>query len=96
MTLHALHQLLNQPLKTKSGDIPALLLLLDGVNEIHGDITPLLQEINTLSAMAGVRILAASRSAVPELNLHITRLLPLQEGDVAEESFIPDFDGQGV
>lgn len=82
--LHALHQLLNQPLKTKSGDIPALLLLLDGVNEIHGDITPLLQEINTLSAMAGVRIVAASRSAVPELNLHTTRLLPLQESDVAE------------
>lgn len=80
--LHALHQLLKQPLKTKSGSTPAALLLLDGLNEVHGELGPLVQEISDLAAMAGVRILAASRSAIPELHLEQTRLLPLEDGDV--------------
>lgn len=59
--MHALQQLLRQPLKGKTGDIPAVLLLLDGLNELQGDMGPLIQEINELKAMAGVRIIAASR-----------------------------------
>lgn len=80
--LHALQQLLQQPLKGKNGDIPVVLLLLDGLNEAHGDLRLLIQEIHMLSAMAGVRILAASRSAVPALSLTPAELIPLNQDDV--------------
>ena len=80
--MHALQQLLEQPLKTKDGNIPAVVLLLDGLNEIRGDIAPLIQEINELGRMAGVRILAASRSEIPELELKPAKLMPLHMEDV--------------
>lgn len=80
--MHALNQLLSQPLHTKSGDIPSVLLLLDGLNEIREDMGPLIQEIRELSAMAGVRILAASRSHIPALNLEPMELKPLDIEDI--------------
>ena len=80
--MHALNQLLSQPLHTKSGDIPSVLLLLDGLNEIREDMGPLIQEIRELSAMAGVRILAASRSHIPALNLESVELKPLDVEDI--------------
>lgn len=82
--MHALHRLLEQPVKTKSGEMPAVLLLLDGLNEIQGDIAPLVQEINELNAMTGVRILAASRSTLPELNLEAAELMPLNVEDIED------------
>lgn len=82
--MHALHKLLEQPIKTKQGDIPSVLLLLDGLNEVRGDISPLVQEINELSKMAGVRVLATSRSEVPELELEIGHLMPLNVEDIEE------------
>lgn len=80
--MQALHNLLQQPIRTKAGEIPSVLLLLDGLNELRGETGPLIQEINELSAMAGVRILAASRSEVPALELEPVRLVPLQAEDV--------------
>lgn len=82
--MHSLHQLLKQPIHTKQGDIPVILLLLDGLNEVQGNTAPLIQEINDLSSMAGVRILAASRSEVPELKLKSARLMPLNPGDIGQ------------
>ena len=82
--MHALHQLLEQPIRTKQGDIPTVLLLLDGLNEVRGDIAPLVQEINELSKLAGVRILAASRSQVPELELETATLMPLNVEDIED------------
>jgi len=82
--MHALHKLLEQPIKRKQGESPAILLLLDGLNEVRGDITPLVQEINELNQMAGVRILATSRSEVPELELETARLMPLNVEDIEE------------
>ena len=82
--MHALNRLLGRSIKTKSGEIPAALLLLDGLNEIRGDIAPLIQEINELSALAGVRILAASRSALPELQLETAKLMPLNGEDIQD------------
>lgn len=82
--MHALHKLLEQPIKTRQGEIPTVLLLLDGMNEVRGDISPLVQEINELNNMAGVRILAASRSEVPELELETATLMPLNEEDIEE------------
>lgn len=80
--MHALLQLLGQTLKTRSGELPVVLLLLDGLNEIRGDMDPLIQEINTLSAMAGVRILAASRTEMPAAALGTASLAPLETGDI--------------
>lgn len=81
--MHALHRLLEKGVKTKAGDRPALLLLLDGLNEIRGDMEPLIQEIRQLQAMAGVRIIAASRSHIPALELEATGLQPLGSEDIA-------------
>lgn len=80
--MHALQQLLNSPLKTKNGDSPVVLLLLDGLNEVRGDIGPLVQEINDLSQLAGVRMIAASRNELPSLSLRTTSLAPLNREDV--------------
>ena len=82
--MHALHKLLEQPMKTKQGNVPTVLLLLDGLNEVRGDIAPLVQEINELGKMAGVRILATSRSEVPELGLETAGLMPLNVEDIEE------------
>ena len=82
--MHALHKLLEQPIKTKQGELPTVLLLLDGLNEVRGDIAPLVQEISKLSKMAGVRILAASRTDIPELELETASLLPLNVEDIEE------------
>lgn len=80
--LHALHKLLEQPIQTKQGQLPSVLLLLDGLNEVRGDIAPLVQEINELNKLAGVRILASSRSEVPELELETAMLMPLDVEDI--------------
>lgn len=82
--MHALHKLLETPLKTKAGDVPAVLLLLDGLNEVRGDIAPLVREINELNDMAGIRVLAASRSEISELNLETAALMTLHVEDVEE------------
>lgn len=80
--MHALHKLLEQPIETKQGLIPSVLLLLDGLNEVQGDITPLVREINGLSRMAGVRVLTASRSDAPEIELETVSLMPLEAEDI--------------
>lgn len=79
--MHALHQLLRQTIR---GDAPSVVLLLDGFNEVRRDISPLIREINELDAMAGVRILGASRSELPELKLETARLLPLRNEDIGQ------------
>ncbi len=82
--MHSLHQLLGQTIQTKHEEKPIVLLLLDGLNEARGDIGPLVQEIRELNAMAGVRILSASRSEIPELGLETARLLPLDAEDIED------------
>ncbi len=66
----ALYELLDRP--AGNGDAPALLLLLDGLNEVTGDPEALLAEIKRLSAMRGVRMVVASRAE--EATLPFTRL----------------------
>lgn len=79
---HALIQLLSKPLQTRKGPKPVVLILLDGLNEVREDLYPLIQEIREISALAGVRILAASRRKIPELPLMPAHLLPLQSEDI--------------
>lgn len=62
---HELDQLLARPLA--DGKTPALLILLDGMNEIACDTSLLIQELNELGAMPGVSITVSSRSDIPGL-----------------------------
>lgn len=80
--LHELEQLLGRTIKSGRAELPTVLLLLDGLNEVCGDAAPLMQEILLLSRMAGVRIMAASRSEMPALSLPVNRLLSLTFEDV--------------
>lgn len=59
-----LRHLLEEPIQTKGGAIPRLLLCLDGLNEASGDISPLLDEIQELCTLSGVKILLTSRSEI--------------------------------
>lgn len=80
--MHAMLQLLNRPLRTQNGPVPVVLLLLDGLNEVRSEMQPLLREIRELSELEGVRILAASRSEIPELPLETAELIPLLPEDI--------------
>ena len=84
MARHELIQLLSTPMHTRKGKRPKLLLLLDGLNEIHGDAGELLREILELSRMPGVRILLAGRSDVDEIPFQRIRLRPLGQPEVAK------------
>lgn len=79
--LHELEQLLGRTIAGKKA-LPAVLLLLDGLNEVRGDIAPLIQEIHQLDGMAGVRILATSRSELPALQMDTSRMFSLTREDV--------------
>lgn len=63
---------------------PKLLILLDGLNEVSGDISVLLQEILELSQMEGVRIFLTSRSRTAELNFTNICLKQLEEDETAQ------------
>ncbi|MBQ7886263.1 MAG: hypothetical protein IJ313_05150 [Clostridia bacterium] len=80
--LHELEQLLSRTIKSNNTELPMVLLLLDGLNEVRGDAAPLVQEVNLLSRMAGVRIMAASRSEMPALEMETNRILSLTFEDV--------------
>lgn len=73
----ALGELLDRPAES-----PALLLLLDGLNEAVGDTQPLLDEINRLSALRGVRLVVAGRSSEEALAFPRLRLTALPDETV--------------
>ena len=82
--LGRLRRLLRQPLP---GTAPAFVLLLDGINEVSGNIKPLLEEIDEFSRL-GVRIVATSR-AVDALRIGLAgfvhaSILPLSEETVVQ------------
>ena len=81
----ALYELLDHPMKTSKGNGPVLLLLLDGLNEVSGDPEPLLNEINRLSALQGVRIVVADRTGEKTLPFQQLRITELSD-DVVKEA----------
>lgn len=81
---HALLALMDVPLRTRDGEKPAILILLDGLNEAEGDAGELVREILDLSRRAGVRLLVTTRSDVPELPFERMTMEPLDDGDVSE------------
>jgi len=81
---HELMHLLSSPLRTKWGDCPKIIILLDGFNEAVGDLTPLIKEIMELSKLDGVRLLLTSRSQVENFPFLKIFLKPLEETQVLD------------
>lgn len=81
---HQLKTLLSMPLKTKSGDLPTLILLLDGFNEIKGDTSYLTEEIALLSKLPGIRMVVSSRSDVENLSFSRCAVSPLRDKDIED------------
>lgn len=77
---HALLSLLGE----KRNGRATLLLLLDGLNETVGDNAALLEEIEALSALPGLRMIVASRTAPENLTLYRAFMARLEETDVSE------------
>lgn len=80
---HALMALLSRPPRQGNGGRAALLLL-DGLNEAIGDPSELVEEINRLAALPGLRILVASRTVPENLCLSRASMIRLTEQDVDE------------
>lgn len=81
---HALDELLSRPLRTRQGERPVLLLLLDGLNEASGSTQPLLEEILSLSQAPGVELVVSTRSEEPTLPFPVIDLCPLSEAEMEE------------
>lgn len=79
---HGLLKVLDQPIRTKGGERPRLVILLDGLNEITGDAEMLFREIQELSGMGGVRFLMTSRSEDERLTFRKIRLCPLSQEEL--------------
>ena len=80
---HALTALLSAPIMAKSGPVPQVVLLLDGLNELPGDLSALIDEIRALAALPGVCIVLAGRTPPDGLALPVARMAPLSDEAVA-------------
>ncbi|MBR6705694.1 MAG: hypothetical protein IKI84_03315 [Clostridia bacterium] len=80
----ALFEVLDRPADDVGGDTPALILLLDGLNEVQGDTKPLLDEILRLSALRSVRLVVAGRRAEEALRFSLLQLTELSDEAVKE------------
>ena len=78
----ALKELLDRPLSSARGTTPALMLMLDGLNETTGERQPLIDEILRLSGMGGVGLVVASRADESALPFKRLELCALEEADV--------------
>lgn len=81
---HALELLMDEPLQTRYGERPVLLLLLDGLNEAVGETQPLIEEIRALSRLRGVSILVTTRSEESSLPFPHVCLEPLTQEEVSK------------
>lgn len=82
--LRALNELLDTAIKTKSRNLPSILLLLDGLNEVMGDKRLLLLEIDELMRKAGVQVLITSRVEDVHSKLNRLEILPLTNIEVKD------------
>lgn len=77
MARHELLQLLANPMQTRLGERPKLVILLDGLNESSGETKGLLQEISELSQMQGVRKILGENGVLMPQQEALAELLPL-------------------
>ena len=80
---HRLNGIFDTPITAKEGDIPAYVLLIDGLNEAAGDTEPLRRELAFLSKLKGVTLVCATRSDAIPLDLPVYEMSPLTEGDIS-------------
>lgn len=81
---HRLNQLFDKPITTKNGDIPAYVLLIDGLNEAAGDTESLKRELDTLSKMGGVSLCCTTRSDALSLDIPVYEMSPLTVQDISD------------
>lgn len=80
-----LRQLLDTPLRTAKGEIPTLILLIDGVNEFSGPTDELVAQIKELSMLRGLRLLISGRNADDSFGVEQAALQRLTESDIRFE-----------
>lgn len=81
---HELIRLLSSTMRTRRGERPKLLLLLDGLNEVSGNVELLIKEIRELAEMLGLRILLTSRNEMSGIPFPKVMIRPLREREVRE------------
>ena len=79
---HALRHLLDTPLRTARGDLPTLILLVDGLNEYNGPREVLVDDLRKLMELRGLRLLAADRGGTPGLSMRTATVMGLRQEDV--------------
>lgn len=82
--LRALDKLLDTVIRNKKGNLPSVLLLLDGLNEVNGDDRMLLLEIDEMMKKAGVQVLFTSRIENTHLKLNKLEILPLTDIEIKD------------
>ena len=81
---HALKHLLDTPLHTAQGDLPTLVLLVDGLNEYSGSKMELFDDLRGLMELRGLRLLVADRSGDAGLGMKKAAVLGLRPEDVKQ------------
>lgn len=74
--------LLDMPIRTSHGDLPTLVLLVDGLNEYNGPKAALLEDLHRLASLRGIRLLIADRGGEEKLPAEPVNILGLKSTDV--------------
>ena len=74
---HALHRLFSTPLTVGTSSRPAVVLFLDGLNEVKEGLETILDEIATLSKLEGVRFYVTSRTECEIPGFSYQRISPI-------------------
>lgn len=75
----------SRTLRTRQGDVPAYLILVDGFNEASGELEGLLREISELSSLKGVRLLISSRSKIEKIGFGVYTMARLETEDIGKQ-----------
>ncbi|MBE6627001.1 MAG: hypothetical protein E7628_07470 [Ruminococcaceae bacterium] len=81
---HRLNQVLDTPITTKNGQIPAYVLLIDGINEAAGDTEPLKRELTELSKLKGTVICCTTRGDAAGLDIPTFDMAQLTHTDICD------------
>lgn len=68
--------------RSGKGEKPRYILLLDGLNEISGDSSPVIKEILALALLPSVRVIVSSRNKSEELPFSVLETALLNEEDI--------------
>ena len=80
-----LKHLLDVPLRSARGEVPALILLIDGVNEYSGSTDELLAQIKELLELSGLRLLITGRNSDDSFGIEQAALQGLSDDNIRNE-----------